>query len=271
MRNNSWKIKFLISLLLWASVVAKAETIHLSPKIHVQASAVPAIELKTLLPYIQPFLAKAWVVDADAINHIPSVQALATDHLTAINGDKFYASGLKLADRKDYAIVRLGKAYTDPTTEQLLGYEANFIGSATVWQSGEPATLTATKITEPVQVGDALLADDKLDLAQLSLITAAVPGLSGQIVSLLGNSTLGAKFSVVAINRGSRVALQPGNLLTIYAPARWLTDPKTGKKIALPKVAIGQLWVFRVFPQLSFGLVVTANRPVTRGDYIASS
>jgi hypothetical protein len=76
-----------------------------------------------------------------------------------------------------------------------------------------------------------------------------------------------APLSVVILNRGSRNGLEPGHVLGLYRsePPVPVTQDR---QIRLPEQRYGVLLVFRVFDRISYGLVLTAQRPVNLLDTV---
>ncbi|MEH6467570.1 MAG: peptidoglycan-binding protein, partial [Porticoccus sp.] len=73
---------------------------------------------------------------------------------------------------------------------------------------------------------------------------------------------------VVAINRGEREGLAPGNVLAIYKQGETVTDKVAKEKITLPDERGGLLMIFRTFEKMSYGLVLSADRPLAVNDVV---
>jgi len=65
---------------------------------------------------------------------------------------------------------------------------------------------------------------------------------------------------VVILNRGARDGLEPGNVLGLFRSEGAVAV--ADRVLPLPEESYGQLLVFRVFNRMSYGLVMTAQRPV---------
>jgi len=70
----------------------------------------------------------------------------------------------------------------------------------------------------------------------------------------------------VTVNRGDREGLEVGDVLAIYQTGQVVEDPVTREMVALPDVRAGVLMIFAVYEKASFGLVLTASRPLAVGD-----
>ena len=77
---------------------------------------------------------------------------------TKLLRDRAYVTGI--ADSKkdsSWYIYRKGKPLVDPDTEQTLGFEALFLGTARQVGTGDPATVELTTSTEEIGTGDKLI------------------------------------------------------------------------------------------------------------------
>jgi hypothetical protein len=100
---------------------------------------------------------------------------------------------------------------------------------------------------------------------------APLQPVDGRIMSIYGGATLGGQNQVVAINRGSDEGVDVGAVLQLQhlgPEVRDVTDKN--KLIKLPDQEIGTLFVFRVFEQISYGLIMQVNDVVNVGDIARS-
>jgi hypothetical protein len=74
--------------------------------------------------------------------------------------------------------------------------------------------------------------------------------------------------NIVTINRGDREGLIVGDVLAIYQTGEVVQDPIQQEMVALPDVRAGIVMVFAVYEKASFGLVLTATRPLAVGDKV---
>jgi hypothetical protein len=106
---------------------------------------------------------------------------------------------------------------------------------------------------------------------------APASDVHGRIIAIVGGTDLAGQFAVVAINRGKRHGLEPGNVLAIDSAGDVVTDlyrngasrgdaiPSTSAfapKVKLPDERSGTLLVFKVFDRMSYGLIVGASDTV---------
>ncbi len=124
-------------------------------------------------------------------------------------------------------------------------------------------------------VGDRLIAVD--NPTPLNFILSAPPkNLEGRIISVVNGAELVGQYQVVAINRGSRHGVVPGNVMAVdqagdlvvdHVDNRSFSNP-FAKKTRLPSERAGTLLVFRTFDRISYGLIVGASSEIHVADYV---
>ncbi len=253
-------------------------TVKLSPRVRGEPmgdGGVPAVPMHL----IAPFLNEAVVFSADELERAPRVVAAPDDRVMMGRGDKAYVLG-ELGGLRDWRIFRKATPLRDPTTKEILGYEAHFLGTAEYTREGGstatadgkgslavPATFELLSVKEEVGVGDRLAAVPPRDFSNFAPHAPAKP-LSGQIVAVYGEALIAGQNQVVSINRGAKDGVERGHVLAVLRDGPQVTD-RTGERpaqIKLPDERHGLLFVFRVFDRVSYGLVLQVQQPVTAGD-----
>jgi hypothetical protein len=111
------------------------DTIRVSPRTRVDVLG--AGPLPTLEPHlIEPFLTESLIVDDDSFERAPRIVALANrDRVLVVRGDRAYARGPSDAPLlkapglpTDFRVFRSAVPLKDPVTEEILGYEAQYVG-----------------------------------------------------------------------------------------------------------------------------------------------
>jgi hypothetical protein len=84
---------------------------------------------------------------------------------------------------------------------------------------------------------------------------------------------------VVAINRGKRHGLAPGNALGIFyrgevvrdrfERASWSWIGSSRETVRLPDERSATMLLFRVYDRMSYGLIVESSQVIRRGDFVA--
>ena len=218
--------------------------------------AIPTISLDI----IHPFLTKPRIVGKDELDNAAYMIQSDEEHLIAATGNRIYVRGIKDESVQRYVVARKGATYTDPETNEVLGYEATYVGDAVLQIHGDPSTLKLLKSNREVLIGDRLLPAG--DETQEAFFHPNSPKeqVEGQILAVIGGVNQIGTHQVVVINRGSREGLVAGNVLAIYQTGSTINDRISNKTVKLPDEKAGLMMVFRTFEKLSYALVMRANR-----------
>jgi LysM repeat protein len=274
------------------------ETIKLSPR--TRSSNLPDPSIPTLQnSLIEPFLTEPIIVEEATLQAAPRFVATQEGRVLLSEGDRAYArsadgSGLSIAAGKprDFRVFRNATPLKDPGTGEILGYEAQFVGRATLVRSeavntvrgdivktGEvakteivPATLDITRSKEEIRTGDRLLPEPPMELLTYTPRAPTNP-VEARIVSVYGSAVANAaQNQVVVINRGTKDGMERGHVLAIQTNGERVVD-KTGasfQDIRLPDERNGLLMVFRPFERVSYALVLSAEQAVRVGDWLVN-
>jgi LysM domain len=257
--------------------ISSGDTVKLSPRIRNSAQDDTAI---AAIPQhlIEPFLTDAVVFDTDELAHAPRIVATQEGHVMLSRGDLAYARG-DLSQALDYRVFRNTKPLRDPTTREILGYEAPYLGTAELSKPGEsrqlpdgkqeivPATLVIKNIRQEIGVGDRLSAVPPRSFTRYVPHAPATP-MAGQIISIYGDAVNAGQNQIVALNRGARDGMERGHVLALWRDGRRIVD-RTGEKredIKLPDERHGVLFVFQVYERVSYALIISVRAPVSAGD-----
>jgi hypothetical protein len=248
----------------------------LSPR--VRSSALGAGSLASI-PFnlIEPFLTEAVIFQTNELEQSPRIVATQAGRVLLSRGDTAYVRG-DIAGN-DYRVFREPKPLLDPTTREVLGYEATYLGAAEYTRPGEtrvdaagkteivPATFTVTSLKQEIGVGDRLALVPSREFTNYS--PHAPQGLmDGQIVSIYGDGLTAGQNQIVALNRGAMQGMERGHVLALLRKGekvRDTTDPSR-TMITLPDERHGMLFVFRVFDRMSYALILSVQEPVSPGD-----
>lgn len=216
---------------------------------------------------IQRFLLHNRILDSPRdLDNAPYIVAADAGRVLGANGERVYARGDLEPSQPNYGIFRQGKVYTDPVTNELLGVNADDIGTARFVVAGDLTTLAVQRVTQEVRPGDRLLrAQSPVDPATLA-VTPTAPFIEGQIIDIpKGVSQIGV-LDAVTLNKGRRDGLVEGQLLSVIKTGATVRDSLTGAPTQLPDERAGTLLVFRTYEKLSYGLVLSASRPLAVMD-----
>lgn len=252
-------------------------TIRLSPQIRSSAQDGNAI---TAIPQhlIEPFLSEAIVFDTDELSRAPRIVAAQEGRVMLAKSDIAYARG-ELNQGPDYRVFRTSRPLRDPTTREILGYEAPYLGTAELTRPAEsrsngdgkaeivPATLRILSNKQEIGVGDRLSPVPPRNFSRYVPHAPANP-IAGQIVSIYGDALTAGQNQIVALNRGNRDGLERGHVLALWRDGRRVVD-RTGEKreeIKLPDERHGVLFVFQTYERVSYALIISVQDPVSAGD-----
>ena len=280
-----------------ASAGEPPQTVRVSPRTRYESVADGSIP--TLAPnLIEPFLAEPLIVDGPTFANAPRIVATQEGRVLLSRGDRAYArgesatGGKALSDAKgqplDYRVFRNATPLKDPTTQAILGYEAQFLGKAELIRSESvtqvtdkdgkprndivPATIDIVAAKEEMRVGDRLIPEPPRELVSY-VPRAPLTRIEGQIVSVYGSAvTFASENQVVVVNRGSKDGLERGHVMAIRKDGQRLKDSTEAAKpeIKLPNERNGLLMVFRTFESLSYALVLQVTDSVQVGDRFAN-
>ncbi|MEM9623046.1 MAG: LysM peptidoglycan-binding domain-containing protein [Pseudomonadota bacterium] len=243
-----------------------SDTVSLHPQIRATPleSSIPAISLDA----IQGFLVQNRVVEPGVLGASPYVVQGESERLVLGAGDRVYVRGV-LGDSEGFSIVRKGPLYVDPETNEVLGREATYIGLGTaVGQADDIATLAVASTREEIQIGDRVLPTEERRVDSSFFPSAPEVDVDGQIISVFSGVTQVGQYDVVVLNRGERESLAVGNVLAIYKRGALARDRIANETIRLPSERAGLLMVFRTFEKLSYGLVLSTERPLAVNDEV---
>lgn len=285
------------------------DTVKLSPRTRAEPladKAIPAIPPSA----IEPFLSRPLVVGQDELDSAPFVLANQENHVAIGAGSIAYAQGLG-ADKGDiWQVFRRGDALIDPDTDDILGYQATYLGEARVIRRGDPATIEITKSAQEIYAGDRLLPAAKERPTFSYVPRAPWKPVRGRIMSTYASLGETGPLGIVALSKGSKDGLEVGHVLAIHKNQTTLTygtrmaplygreglslsdSPRAyyreelpprdaplyerGRRITveeaakLPDDRFGLVMVFRTFDRAAFGLVMQASRPVAVNDLVTN-
>lgn len=247
--------------------VATSDVVKLSPQVRSEAidTPIPAIPLDA----IASFLTDTRIVSPEELNRAPYVLEGEDSRIITGAGDKIYARGEKPADR--VGVFRRSREFRDPETGEFLGLEARSIARGSVAaENGDVLTVNLTKSSEEVRIGDRLLVNEDRRLTTNFVPSSPDADVEGVMISVDGGVNQIGQYNVVAINRGEREGLKPGNVMAILKSGNLVRDPVTNETIELPSERAGLLMVFQTYEKMSYGLILKATRPLAVGDKVVN-
>lgn len=257
---------------------APNNVVKLSPQARVETldnGAIAAIPLHL----IGPFLNEAVILDSNTLAQAPRVVAAPEGRVMMSKGDTAYVRG-DLGGKRNFRMFREPRPLVDPTTREVLGFEARYVGLAeflkaevtAVDAKGQPIAVPATfeikAVRQEAAVGDRLAPLPAGDLSAFQP-HAPIGAMHGQVISVYGEALNGGQNQIVALNRGERDGIERGHVLALWRAGemrRDTTAPAKESAMRLPDEKHGLLFVFRVFERTAYALIVSAQDPVRAGD-----
>ena len=223
--------------------VSSDRVVKLSPKVRSEPidTPIPAIPLDA----ISSFLTDTRIVDVEALNGAPYVLEGEDGRIITGAGDRIYARGEKPAD--NVGVFRRSKEFRDPETGEFLGLEARSIARGEVIaENKDVLTLRLKQSNEEVRIGDRLLVGEERRITTSFLPSSPDSDIEAQMISVDGGVSQIGQFDVVAINRGEREGLKPGNVMAVLKSGNLVRDPVTNETIELPSERAGLMMVFQI-------------------------
>ena len=225
---------------------AAANVVVLNPRVRVEplAMAIPSIPGSV----IGPFLSQPLVIDESVLSVAPSILATQESRVIVGQGDTAYADRIGANDGVNFQVFRPGTPLHDPDSNELLGFEAKYVGDARVRRYGNPTTLEITKAREEINRGDRLMPAREATYPTYMPRAPEKP-VVGTIMSVDGGVSELGQYQIVTLNRGARDGLQVGHVLASYhrgetvgtAPddffntPRWLQNLGLGRNPVVPE------------------------------------
>jgi hypothetical protein len=270
---------------------------RLSPEVRKTLKGDGAI---TTLPLsmIRPFLTYEQALSEEQIAAMPYILGTNTATKMAAETHTLYVKGI-LQPGTSYGVYRKGKAYVDPESGSVLGYETSLIATARAFRSGreatedspiEAASLQVLSVKREIKQGDRVLpALEGQSLPAFFLISKPENNVDGTIIDTTSQLREFSKMDIVVLNRGLINDMKAGHMLGIYRQSPAVIDGEDGpvyvedasklqkmfrnfgdNSISMPREKVGELMVFKVAERVSFAIVTSTRRPIRVGDAIAN-
>jgi hypothetical protein len=249
-----------------------ATQVRLSPQVRMEGigkQAVPAIPAGV----IEPFLAQPLIVEEQELKDTPRIMATQEGHVYLGKNDKAYVRG-DLKGGTSFQVFRPGNPLKDPDTNKVIGYEAAYLGTLKLQRAAqndnEAHRFIVATSKEEMGVGDRLLPVPPTPILNY-MPHPPEQQIDARIVSVYGGVTQAGQNQIVTVNRGKNQGLDVGTVLELYRFGPTVPDRTDGNKaVKLPDEQYGSLFIFRVFNNISYGLVMQVTDTVQIGDVAKS-
>lgn len=245
--------------------------VKLSPQVRVSdlERPIPTVPMDA----IEQFLLDAHVVSQDDIDKSAYVVSMEDGRLIAGTGNKVFARGVNDRSTGRHQIFRTGTVYRNQNAKKddVLGYEALHVADARVEAYGDPATLNLLRSTRETLLGDRVIPMPEDDMRRINFLPSAPNReINGNIISLFDAISRVGRYQVVVLNRGQNDGMRPGNVLAAYRAGESVRDtmPSKAQHVTLPDIRSGLVMVFRVFENVSYALIMEAQRDIHLYDAV---
>ncbi|MBS1175968.1 MAG: LysM domain protein [Proteobacteria bacterium] len=255
---------------------APENTVRLSPRVRsnlLDNGAIGSIPLHL----IGPFLTEAMIFNNDELSRAPRIVAAQEGYVAMSQGQLAYVLG-DVNRSSGYRLFREPQPLYDFDTNELLGYEARYVGTADFVRPGRnfeedgtpvvvPATVAIKSVRMEVNVGDRLAPLPARDLDAYVPHHPNVP-MAGRVLQIYGDALSAGQNQIVALNRGARDGIERGHVLALWRQGDRQAKRIDGERavLQLPNEQNGLLFVFSVFERTSYALILSVNVPVFAGD-----
>ena len=200
--------------------------VKLSPTVrsYEKDEAIPAIPIDA----IKQFLTRPLVVTGEEMENWPYVVSSYDEHLIAGAGNKIYVRGLPedTSSKQRYAVYRKGEPFINPRKDEnnILGYEALYVGDAVVEKSGDPASLVVAQSNREILNGDRLAMESEADVSTSFVPTTPYRDVNGNIISVIDGVSEIGQYQVVVLDLGQADGVETGNVLGVYQSGNIVDD-----------------------------------------------
>jgi hypothetical protein len=251
---------------------------RLSPQVRTEALERDAVQ-SIPAGMIEPYLTQPLVVEADELAAAPRIVASQEGRVYLGTGDRVYVKG-QLQNGTSFQVFRPGTMLKDPQTGKVLAHEAAYLGSVTLDRAAVPGvdahTFRVTETRREMGVGDLLIPMPPTPVRNY-VPHAPARQIDARVMSIYAGVTYAGQSQVVTVNRGSLDGLDIGSVLQLYHLGKTVPDPASKgvfglhkQQIKLPDEQYGSLFIFRVFKNVSYGLIMQVTAPVEVGDVARS-
>lgn len=255
--------------------LARGDAVRVQPLVRsgsLDGGAIPTIPYEA----IAAFLGKPGILSRAELDAAPRVAALRDRHLIGGMGNDLYVKGMGEHGPGRYSILRVGDEMKDPESGRVLGYMGIYAGVASVDQVDEISRARVIDSARETTAGDVLLREDLSSVVSDIIPHTPSRDVRGQIMAVVDGVSLIGQYQVVALNRGAEHGLSVGHVLAIDRAGETVRDGscrRTGLAlcrgtVTLPDERAGSVLVFKIYDQMSYGLVLQTTMPVGIADVV---
>jgi LysM repeat protein len=250
----------------------------LSPKIRSEPYvSEPIVSIN--LGAMRSFLSQPLIADEASLKKSGYVLSGIESRVFTGVGDSFYARNLANSPDGRYQLYRPGKPLRNPDTNEVMAYEAHYVGQAMMQREGDPAKLKITHSVEELSNGDRVM--PYVSESNLNAVPHAPDTpIKARVMSSYDGVAYAGSNMIISINKGKNDGLEVGHVLQLWRTGQTMVDKEAtppsktvwqqfNKKeatVRLPDETYGHVIVFRVFEKVAYALVAGTREPVKVGD-----
>ena len=246
-----------------------SDVVRLSPTVRTEAlpAAIDALPREA----IDPFITRHRFATQFDLEAMPRIISGYRGRLISGMGDRVYAVGTFEGGDQQFDVVRPAREIRHPETGEMLGTLLSSVGRVVLSQRGsaddQASQFDVLDSSEELRVGDVLLpVEDRQLVAEFVPQVPSVNLEPGFMLSLESGATQIGALDVVATTFGEVDDVEVGTLLSIAKVSEPVRDQVSGKRYTLPSETAGTMMLFAVYDRASFGLVLSANQPLSVAD-----
>lgn len=263
-----------------------------SPKVRKINKEDLAIKLLPL-EVIAPFIKYDHLFSAEQLEQLPHVVGSDEGYRSSINGFKVYVSE-DLEISKTYAIYNKGEEIIDPDTQESLGFYVDLVATGQAISAGniaerEPSTLIVSTAKREIRSGNYVVpVHDGQMLPSVYKMKAVDKSFRGSIIKATSNGREFGKLEVVMLNRGGEHQVAAGDVMSIKRLSPGVVETSSGPKYTkeaprwnrllategsdykMPEEYLGELMVFKVYPQASMAVILRTEKPARLQDVVTA-
>lgn len=246
----------------------RGDVLKLQPRVYSEAleRAIPTIPPGAIVP----FLTQPLAIGERELERAGYVTVGLDSRIALGDHSEFYARGVAEPEAEFFQIFRPGNPLKHPDTGELLGYEAIYLGDARRLESGDPTKLVVTAVKQEILPTDRLLIAPPRAALPYYYPRPPAKHVAGRVISALNAVSEVGPYTVVALSLGKREGLEEGHVLRVMRHVGKHNDPVTRRDYPLPDEESGLVLVFRTFDKVSYGLVMSATRPIHIHDAVVT-
>lgn len=265
------------------------EVVREAPKAQIKLSpsgrkSVKMPEPIDMLPWsvIQPYVDKDSVMSEQDYRNLPHLMGDQEGSVRFSAGDIVLSRATR-SDDQNFRIVRMQNEIRDEH-DNLLGLQIRHVADAKLQESDltEQMLVKVKQGNFEAKRGDKLMPDDDIEPDALKLQPAT--DQRGKIVDSLEQHELLGKFDVVVVDVGQG-NIEPGTVMGVYMQGPTILDSESplyenentylksafnlSEEVEQPALKVGELVVFKVFDNVSYGIITRSSTTIRNGAIVS--